>query len=269
VTSLKTYTYLAKAPWNLVSLPAEVSSPGASVLYPTSTSRMYRYESAYVEAESLEFGRGYWVRLAPAKEVEITGAERLSDTIDVSEGWNLIGSISRPIPVSGIGSIPGGVATSAFFGFNGIYKDVDSLFPGEGYWVKAGQEGKLLLSAGPELPASVKIAISSQPEDLPPTPPGRNDDSGEHIPSRYDLVQNFPNPFNPTTVIRCTVPLDGHVSLKVYDVIGREIATLINEPRAPGEYSVSWDASRVPSGVYYYRLVAGTYSDSKKMILLR
>jgi len=272
-TSLKTYTYRAKAPWNLVSLPAEVATPGASVLYPSSNSRLYGYDGVYVEAETLEFGRGYWVRLVEDEEVAITGAERLADTIDVSEGWNLIGSVSRPIPVSGIGSVPGGVATSTFFGFNGIYHEVDTLFPGAGYWVKAGEEGKLLLSAGAELPASARIVISSQREEPPPAPSGNDDAPFENPIARFSLVQNYPNPFNPTTMIRYYVAqvnnLRYTVSLKVYDLLGRLVATLVDETKAPGEYSVSWDASQVPSGVYYYRLVTGTYSDSKKMILLR
>jgi hypothetical protein len=120
-------------------------------------------------------------------------------------------------------------------------------------------------------------------------------------PERFELSQNYPNPFNPSTVIRYSVPRVGPtflsansvaptrvgptflsvnsvgptllsvypVSLRVYDLLGRLVATLVDGQQAPGAYSARWDASNVPSGMYVYRLQAGSFSDVKKMIVVR
>lgn len=89
------------------------------------------------------------------------------------------------------------------------------------------------------------------------------------VPTDYKLEQNYPNPFNPGTVIRFAVPERTMVTLKVYDIIGREIATLINEERDRGWYNQSFDASKLASGIYIYRLSAGAKVFSKKMMLIK
>ena len=81
----------------------------------------------------------------------------------------------------------------------------------------------------------------------------------------YELSQNYPNPFNPTTIISYQLPKDGHVSLKVYDVLGREVATLVDANQTVGRYNVNFDGSRLASGVYFYRLTSGSYVSTKKM----
>jgi len=83
------------------------------------------------------------------------------------------------------------------------------------------------------------------------------------------LRQNYPNPFNPSTVIRFTVPRSTFVSLKVFDVIGKEIATLEQRNIEQGNHSVTWNADGMPSGVYFYRFIAGGFVQTKKMLLLR
>ncbi|HZY10230.1 MAG TPA: alpha-amylase family glycosyl hydrolase [Bacteroidota bacterium] len=88
-------------------------------------------------------------------------------------------------------------------------------------------------------------------------------------PPAFILSQNYPNPFNPTTTIGFRLRVSGFTSLKVYDVLGREVATLVNEEMSPGEYTVTWDASNKPSGVYYYQLFTGGFVETKKLILLR
>ncbi len=98
----------------------------------------------------------------------------------------------------------------------------------------------------------------------------------EAMPASFRLEQNYPNPFNPSTTIRFTIPeVRGQrsevsrVSLKVYDVLGREVATLVNEPREPGVYSVNWDATGFASGVYIYRLTSDGLSLTKKLLLTK
>ncbi len=90
-----------------------------------------------------------------------------------------------------------------------------------------------------------------------------------NLPGEFRLGQNYPNPFNPTTTIVFNVLGSGFVSLKVYDVLGREVATLVNRQESAGGHTVTFDASRLPSGVYFYRLEAGSYHDTKKLLFLK
>ena len=85
----------------------------------------------------------------------------------------------------------------------------------------------------------------------------------------FALSQNYPNPFNPSTAISYKLAASGHVTLKVYDILGRDVATLVNGQRTAGEHSVTFNAAGLPSGVYFYRLQAGNYSATKKFMLLK
>ncbi len=96
-----------------------------------------------------------------------------------------------------------------------------------------------------------------------------NKDQSSSIPSSFKLSQNYPNPFNPSTIINFSVPFTSHVSLNVYDILGRKIAALINEVKPAGNYKVFFNGSGLSSGVYFYRLQAGNYSAVKKLILLK
>jgi photosystem II stability/assembly factor-like uncharacterized protein len=89
------------------------------------------------------------------------------------------------------------------------------------------------------------------------------------LPKSFALEQNYPNPFNPSASIKYQIPSTDHVTLKVYDLLGREVATLVNEVKQPGTYSVQWDATNVASGIYFYRLQAGDFTQTRKLILLR
>lgn len=93
------------------------------------------------------------------------------------------------------------------------------------------------------------------------------------VPESFSLSQNYPNPFNPSTKIVFSIPsvetTRWVVSLKVYDMLGREVTTLVNQQLSPGTYEVNWDASNYPSGLYFYTLSAGEYSETKKMILIK
>jgi hypothetical protein len=87
--------------------------------------------------------------------------------------------------------------------------------------------------------------------------------------TEYALEQNYPNPFNPSTTIRYQLPQDGMVTLKVYDILGSEVAALVNEQKTAGRYEVNFDASRFASGVYIYKITSGGYVSSKKMLLVK
>jgi hypothetical protein len=89
------------------------------------------------------------------------------------------------------------------------------------------------------------------------------------LPTKYILSQNYPNPFNPSTTIKYEIPELSFVTLKVYDVLGNEITTLINEEKPIGNYEVEFNASSLPSGIYFYQLQAGSFIETKKMVLLK
>ncbi len=90
-----------------------------------------------------------------------------------------------------------------------------------------------------------------------------------NTPATFSLFQNYPNPFNPTTVISYQLPVNSFVTLKVYDVLGREVESLVNERQNAGSYSVTFRGSNLPSGVYFYRLQTGSFSQTKKLLLLK
>jgi len=94
-------------------------------------------------------------------------------------------------------------------------------------------------------------------------------DDNPPVPEVFALEQNYPNPFNPSTTIKYQIPELSIATIKVYDVLGSEIVTLVNEEKTAGNYKVEFDATGLPSGVYIYRLIAGSFTNSKKMILLR
>ena len=90
-----------------------------------------------------------------------------------------------------------------------------------------------------------------------------------NLPTQFSLWQNYPNPFNPTTAIRFEIPQSGFVSMKVFDVLGREVATLVNEEKSPGSYSVRWDATNIGSGTYFCKLESNGRREIRKMLLMK
>jgi len=93
--------------------------------------------------------------------------------------------------------------------------------------------------------------------------------TSDNIPKEYNLYQNYPNPFNPSTILKYSIVKKGEVKLTIYDILGREVSVLVNEVKDPGYYEVNFNASNLASGVYFYRLVAGNFVSTRKMLLLK
>jgi hypothetical protein len=93
--------------------------------------------------------------------------------------------------------------------------------------------------------------------------------TGATIPASYLLGQNYPNPFNPSTTISYSIPKAGNVRISVLDVLGREVAVLVNGYKTPGSYNVEFNASELSSGVYFYKITSGDFTDTKKMVLIK
>jgi hypothetical protein len=106
------------------------------------------------------------------------------------------------------------------------------------------------------------VDLSDQTTDV-------KDHNSDEKPQAYALLQNYPNPFNPITTISYLLPTQSHVTLKVFDLLGREVATLVDDYKEAGYYEASFDASSLSGGVYYYRLQAGTFTETKKLLLMK
>ena len=356
--------------WNLLAPPYSVADPRTTVLYPTAVTSAFKYAGTYKHIDSVTIGTGFWLKFAYAQNVFVMGDPITEDTVSVKKGWNIIGGLSAPYPVSSIVQNPPGIVLSGYYYYNGAYQTTDSIRPHAGNWVKVSADGNLIFTpASMEAGASPSQArvddhsrsaftfedakglvqtlflaerVEIARSELPPLPPEggfdvrfasqgsvasvapgeavavnitggtypltiRNDAAGSGarivlngnivpqsgpaitilqppvslqlqaghtganpaVPLETALDQNYPNPFNPETNFAFRISEGGLVKLSIFDVLGREIASIVNEPMEPGSYSLRWDASKSPSGVYYFRLTAGAFSDVKKMILLR
>lgn len=255
--------------WNMVSVPLLVNDFRKSSVFPTAASDAFTYDSGYVKKDTLSNGSGYWVKFNGVQDVTMMGVPVTEDTILVTAGWNMIGSISKPVPVSAITSVPPGIITGQFWGYSGLYAASDTINPGRAYWVKVLSSGGLILSnlAGPAGRIKIVPAV-----ELPPPPPGEQSGDGKSardIPSKFALEQNYPNPFNPVTMVRYQLPEDCRVTLKVYNTLGEEVAVLVNGMQTAGYRSVEFDAGNLASGVYIYRLSAGSFTEVRKMLVIR
>ena len=259
--------------WNLVSAPLTESDYRRTVLFPGCISQVFSYKGAYLASDTLVPGTGYWLRFNGDHDISMSGTGILTDTIGVTEGWNLIGGISLPLPVESITSIPGGLVTSQFFGYQGGYRTMDTIKPGYGYWVKVSGAGELILAStdqssvtnnSPAASGRIRIIPTEEQPPLPPTGTGQLP-----VPKEFSLGQNYPNPFNPSTTISYELPKKSLVTLKIFDILGREIETLVEGVEEPGYKSVRFNASGLASGIYFYRLEAGSFTETKKLLLLR
>ncbi len=133
--------------WNMLALPRRVSDPGKTTLFPTAGPNMFAFNGTqYVTEDTLEKGHGYWLKFDHAQTVGVFGDPIQADSIQATEGWNMIGSISMP-QVPPIATIPPGVGMGNFFGYSSGYYIADTLLEGNAYWIKVDQNCKLVLNA--------------------------------------------------------------------------------------------------------------------------
>jgi hypothetical protein len=146
------------------------------------------------------------------------------------------------------------------------------------YWLITGKKEKISLigSGNVSIDGLENGELSIEAQAVAPGPCvvykadlGETTEELVNIPTEYGLSQNYPNPFNPVTQISYALPEAGYVTLKVYDVLGREVATLVDEHKEAGYYEVEFNGSRLSSGVYFYKLVAGSYTSIKKLLLAK
>ena len=372
--------------WNIVSLPVIAIDPRRQVLFPASTiAYLFDPLNGYTRTDTITPGRGYWLKFRGViSSLSFLGADVTRDTLDVSTGWNLIGTLGSPITVNTIETQPPGIRTGSFFGYDRGYHVADTLEANYGYWVKTNGNGKLIMSASASgnfsknpMTTNVDAArdycrlifrdaldneqtlfftdrIADAAEDRlelpPPTPEGVLDvrftngsmlaagrdgkteevpvqissagypitvswklksqfpmaklqignrnillnsngstqipsglvsvvlklSSASNLPYVYTLDQNYPNPFNPVTTVKFSLPIESKVRLAIYDVLGQDVARLVDEVEQAGYKSVEWNADGVASGIYFYRLdatstadPAKTFTQVRRMVLIK
>lgn len=254
--------------WNMVSLPYLVVDNRKTVLFPGATSNAFYYDITYSVADNINKGFGYWLKYPSSGTINIlTIDDILVDTINVKAGWNLIGSLAEPIAVKNIITNPPGMITSQFYMYRNGYIITDSLFPGIGCWVKTASDGQLIVAVSlSQTNVNQKINIIPTSE-MPPSAPVSNSDS--HIPTKFELHNTYPNPFNPTTEIRFGLPEPTNVLLTITNILGEQVATLVDERLPAGEHQVKFDGSSLSSGVYLYQIRAGSFVQTKKLMLMK
>lgn len=154
--------------WNIVSVPLTVFDYSKITLYPSSTSDAYSYDNGYLSKTMLTNGIGYWMKFGSDQTISLAGLLRTEDTVEIKEGWNIVGSISYPVQVSHIISNPPNVVASNFYEYDNDYLVADTIQPGKGYWVKVNHSGTLILSTVGStqlLLSRIKIVPTSE---LPP-----------------------------------------------------------------------------------------------------
>jgi hypothetical protein len=142
---VETVQIIIDAGWNLISLPLSVPDGKVSALFPTAISNAFAYEGRYVQKETLEFGKGYWLKFAATETITVVGVPSPYDSLLISSGWNMIGAYVNPAAVSSLISEPQNNLLSNFYTYDAVsgYIAADTLQPGKGHWVKARERGSL------------------------------------------------------------------------------------------------------------------------------
>ncbi len=136
------------AGWNMVSVPLTVADYSKTVLFPTAQSSAFAFDAGYLSKDILKNGVGYWLKFNANQNIPMSGAARSTDSVEVSAGWNMIGSVSLPLPISNITTSPGVNITSQFYQYQAGYTQAETVFPGKAYWVKVSAPGKLYFNSG-------------------------------------------------------------------------------------------------------------------------
>lgn len=374
--------------WNMVSNPVTVVNDSVRRVFPSSEfpyAFSFVTGGGYVQQYRMQNGRGYWAKFPNSQVQYIAGSARTYDSLIVSAGWNMVGSISFPVDTAGIVSVPAGIRSSLWFGYDLGYVAAEQIMPGRAYWVKVSAAGLFHLVSGPEPARPVQpspglegtstftltdasgqrqmlfigteahIALPLEMYELPPAGPegtldvrfesqrmlelASDDAHAEYpvlirsvaypitlewsinetmegqfevrdgltgamiapqkisgtgqltianpslskliitktagsFPAEFALSQNFPNPFNPSTNLRFSLPQQSHVRLAIYNLLGQEIAVLVDEDKAAGYHTIVWHGTNVHgnpvgSGVHFYRIEARPADGGSRFVTLR
>jgi hypothetical protein len=228
--------------WNMVSVPLAVQDFRKSELFPYAESPAFAYEGSYVVKETLALGAGYWMKFPSSDSVQLMGVQVSRETLDVQESWNMLGSISAPVAVNNLVSIPSGIISTPFYSFDGTrYNVVDTILPGTASFVKTTQAGKLVLVSTTQ--ANERII-------------------------QQQTIEREPVFFSSNNILTYKVKESGKVTLKIFEREGEAIATLVDEIKNAGTYEVEWKGERQQRGGYYFWLCTrSTYGKEKEPLV--
>lgn len=287
------------AGWNIVG-PFDAPVPVAGITTTPSgiiLSSFWGYSGGYAEATTLASGYGYWICVSQAGVLHLQGGNLIAQAKIAGhrESWtrleftDLKGSRSNvylakpdeirgpqglpPVPPSGILDVRYATNTSV----EPLGKTLHEVQINSARYplqIGASNLGGRTLKVKDEINGTILDQTLGEGNRITVTAPLTRltiEESGQSasVPIDWELSQNFPNPFNPTTNIRYGLPKASYVTLKIFDMLGREVATLVNGAQEPGYKSVQWNGTTAASGVYYYRLQAGEFVKTKKLVLLR
>lgn len=261
---------------NLVTTPAGIVA-----------SEFFGFANGYNPVSTIEFGKGYWVKMNAAGTMSVASSAAKKSTRVIPEDWGKIiitDNLGHSTTLYSQGESEGKVfADMPPMPPKGIF---DVRFATNKYIESIAGTGQQVNISGAVYPVTIKASGADLTVYNPVT--GENhlvldgkeliiadeniksvEISTAEIPEDYALYQNYPNPFNPKTTIRIAVPQTSKVSLKIYDVVGREVETIVNKELEPGYYNFNWNASHYASGVYIYRVIAGDFVQTKKLVLLK
>lgn len=273
-----------QAGWYLISLPVKPSDNSIRNLFPTANSAFAWKDDQYVSVKTIEPKKGYWLAIPSPYSGTMKGLPVKSFSEHYKVGWHLIGSVIDSVDFTNPNDQPDGSVLTPAFGYDidsGTYFPADTLVPGQGYWIAVIRECDLTISETSSSMAKPiarvdREAFYRQLGSQPPPSPAINRTAGAvtRVPERMTLLQNYPNPFNPETTIKYQLPENKHVTLEIYDVLGRLVRTLINLEQTAGYHEVLWDArddqaQSVASGLYFYRIQAGELQAMKKLLLVK
>ncbi|MGA9116960.1 MAG: LamG-like jellyroll fold domain-containing protein [Bacteroidota bacterium] len=170
-SSTATGHYPIQGFWNLMSVPLTVDDCRTTELFPGAISQAFSFHPSmgYRQEDSLRNGHGYWLKFGAPDTVTISGGLRTLDTLDVAAGWNLIGCLSTSIDTGSVVELPAGLTNPVFFGYEGTYFPVDTLYPAKAYWIKAKGSGKLVLSSSLGKQASYRTSSDAKLRRLDPS----------------------------------------------------------------------------------------------------
>jgi len=210
-------------------------------------------------------GQPYIVNAHCFNPVELLERQYLDDQMSLSTELTTLQEFVRQVQRGPVLSPNSGIIPAGTIAEIEVSVDATSLEGGT-------YEPHLVLTDGGSLETVVVVplhlTVVPELEKVPP-PQLSKQSLGNQIPDKFGLSQNYPNPFNPSTTIKYSIPKVSFVSLKVYNIVGEEVSVLVSEQINAGFYEIEFDAANLPSGVYFYRLQAGSFVETKKMVLMK
>lgn len=282
-----------KQGWNLVGA-LNYSKPVSSITTNPSgilVSSFFEYNSAYQQAVNLEKGKGYWIKAQQDGFINYTPSttkvadnyynlNKFTDKLVLtdSENKSIVLYFSRENINTGVLEMPPVPPANAFdirFASNSLIANLSDLnqininyakFPLTFEFLTKDNTNIILtnnsnINENYKLKNGDKIVLSGNSNSISV--------KSDFTPSDFSLSQNYPNPFNPGTIIKYSIPVDGYVLLTVFNGLGQEIKTIVNEIQKAGNYNIYFEASDLSSGVYYYEIKVGNFRDIKKMMLMK